>query len=79
VAADTADCAALVRGILRLAAARDKAGMCKLAAAQRDPDILGGALVLLGAELAAMRLDVLAGALMRFESAPGALAARNGG
>ena len=78
MAADPADVAVLVRGILRLAAARDRDGMTALAAGYLDrPEVLGAALVMVGGELAAMRLDVLADALLRVNRAAGALSARS--
>jgi hypothetical protein len=75
VAADPADVAVLVRDILRVAAARDRDGMIALIGAHRDPDVLGAVAVMLGAELAGMRLDALAGAVARFEGAAASLAA----
>lgn len=77
--ADPGDVAVLVRGILRLAAARDRDGMTALAGSCLDrPEVLGAALVLLGGELAGMRLDVLAEVLARYESAAGQLAGKGG-
>jgi hypothetical protein len=79
VSTSPADVAALVRDLLRLAAARDRDGMIALATSYQDrPEVLGAAVVMLGGELAAMRLDLVAGALARFESVAVSLAGNGG-
>jgi hypothetical protein len=73
--ADPADVAALVAGILRRAAVRDRDAMTAVVEPYLDrPEVLGAAVVLLGGELALARLDSLAGALLRIEGAAAALA-----
>ena len=79
MAGDPADAAVLVASLLRLACAKDRDGMIALAARyQGRPEVLGAAAVMLGGELAAMRLDLVAGALLRFEDAAARLAGKGG-
>jgi N-formylglutamate amidohydrolase len=65
---DPADAAALVAAFLRLAVDANRDAMIALAGEHRDrPELLGAVVVLLGAELARMRMDALSEAIRRFD------------